>query len=459
MKNNFNIDQGYIPPQATDVEQAVLGAFLVDYKNCVYAQKMLAPEMFYKTAHQEIYRCISEIDGVVDVLVVAEALKKKGTIDQVGGMVYISHLCTGITGGWHSKEHALIIVEKYVKRLYIQYSAQIQKMCYEDLSDVFELQGIVNQLFQDVDKVVARGGGAIHIAEILKDANKELESRVISAKAGAQTGIDTGFGDLNGVILGWQKSDLIIQAARPGMGKTAMALHHAYAAARASKSVCMYSLEMSSVRLIDRLILKLAGIDTYRYKSGTLDESEFAKYQVAVGELERLPIYVDDNPIVSMDYISASSLVMKQQGKCDMVIIDYLQLAEMAKQKGKSREQEVSEASRKGKILAKTLDAPVLLLSQLNRSVEIRGGEKRPNLSDLRDSGAIEQDADIVMFIYRPEYYGIKEDGAGTSTEGYGEIIIAKHRNGALGKVRFGYNPSMTLLGDYIPELPDYTPF
>lgn len=444
----------HLPPQAIEIEKAVLGALLT--RPCPGAKKMLIPEMFYREAHQTIYRCIESIEGEVDILIVAEALKKQGKLAEVGGAYYISKLPNNTFG--NVDQHVHIIAEKYIKRLYIQYSAEIQRTCYDDSTDVFEVQGMVTNLFREIDYVVASGGGAKHIKEIIARAHKEFEERIHKAKTNEQTGINTGLDKLNNILCGWQNSDLIIQAARPGMGKTAMALHHANAAAMQGKSVCMYSLEMSDVRLVDRMILKTTGIDAYRYKTGKIDAYEMEQYHTNIGKLEKLKIYIDDNPIVSMDYIMSNAAVMHQQGMCDMVIIDYLQLAEMEKTKGKSREQEVSEASRKAKIIAKNLDVPVLLLSQLNRSVETRGGDKRPTLSDLRDSGAIEQDADVVMFIYRPSYYGIKEDSEGNSTYGYGELIVAKHRNGALDTVSFWHNDSMTDINDYQPKYQE-TPF
>lgn len=448
----------YTPPQAIEIEEAVLSAFMVDYKNCAEAKKILFPEMFYHGAHQTIYRCIQDIEGPIDILVVSETLRKRGDLDSVGGPYYLAQLSGKVMSGVHSDVHAKIIAEKYIKRLYIQHSHRIQKLCYEDSADVFELQGLVSSLFQDIDKVIASGGGAKHIKEILGRAHKELEQRIQKAQTNEQIGIDTGIEKLNTLMCGWQNSDLIIQAARPGMGKTAMALHHAYAAAKQGKSVCMYSLEMSDVRLVDRMIIKVTGIAPYRYKSGRIDQYEMEQFHVNIGDLETLPIYIDDNPIVSMDYIMSNTATMHQQGMCDIVIIDYLQLAETKKERGKSREQEVSEASRKAKIIAKSLDVPVLLISQLSRAVETRGGDKRPNLSDLRDSGAIEQDADVVIFIYRPSYYGILEDADGNSTKGYGELIIAKHRNGMLDTISFGHNESMTKIADYVSET-DNLPF
>lgn len=458
MKNNNldMLDYSRMPPQATELEEAVLGAMLMNFKGCINANKLLIPEMFYKYKHQLIYKAITEVKGEVDMLTVTEKLKRDGNIELVGGAYYISQLTNKIASGYNSETHAKIIAEKYIKRLYIRYSHEISKISYEDNTDVFELQGMVNNLFQEIDKIVSSGGTMKHINTIVLKAAKELEGRIKNAREGKQTGIDTGLKGLNNMLCGWQDTDLIIQAARPAMGKTALALHHAYHAAIQGKSVCVYSLEMSDVRLVDRIILKISGLDADRYKSGYLSDDEFEQYQANISQLESLPIYIDDNPVVNMNYIQSNAMVMKQQGKCDLIIADYLQLVEMNKDKGKTREQEVSEASRKAKLIAKTVGVPFILLSQLSRAVETRGGDKRPNLSDLRDSGAIEQDADIVLFLYRPEYYGFKQDSDGNSTEGYGEIIVAKHRNGAIGKVPFKYNESMTYISDYYTEKPPF---
>ena len=308
---------------------------------------------------------------------------------------------------------------------------------------------------QKLGEIVTAGGNIQSAGSIVLEAEKEARKREKLAKEGKCTGIDTGLLQLNKLTGGWQPSKLIILAARPSMGKTAIMLHFSIRAARSGIPVCIYNLETSNTELINRMILACSNIDACRYKSGFMSHEDWNEFEKAKRELTGLPIYIDDcSSSVSMQYIRNHSRQMQKKGKCGIVFVDYLQLAEMRlEERNRTREQEVAQASRQAKIIAKELNVPFILLSQLSRDVEKRGGTRRPMLSDLRESGAIEQDADLVMFIYRAAYYGMKEDAAGNSLAGIGELIMAKNRDGGVGEVPFSHNPSMTKIFDFDPYL------
>ena len=288
---------------------------------------------------------------------------------------------------------------------------------------------------------------------LMTDTMKEAEGRVAKSMNGV-TGIPTGLTDLDRMTSGWQDSDLIVLAARPSVGKTALALHLARSAAMSGRAVAVYSLEMQGERLADRWLMAASDINARHWRSGVPSEQEMAEARVAAAELSRLQIHVDDSTVVSMDHVRSSARLLQSRGACDMIIIDYLQLCDMSTgQNNRNREQEVAQAARKAKMLAKELNVPVVLLSQLNRLAEGHI-DRRPELSQLRESGAIEQDADVVMLLYRPEQARITTDKeSGYPTEGLGVIIVAKQRNGETGNAYFHYNPEMTKIGDYVPPL------
>lgn len=347
----------------------------------------------------------------------------------------------------HVVFHANIVKQKAIERATITEARSIINKINrnEDISDVLFSSG--KNLEELQESLVGKMIGS-HLSVSLKKATEEMHARIELARKNIRSGIDTGFSDLNRLTNGWQKGDLIIEAGRPGMGKTAVALWHAKAAAKQGYPVAFFSLEMSDVSLANRLILSEANVDPDNFKSGYMTNEEVDLIEKAIGLLWSLPIYVDDNPCASMGYIRARCRVLKKQGKLGMIIGDYIQLAENDEESG-SREQEVAKMSRTAKKIAKEFEVPFIFLSQLNRGNEARS-DKKPLLSDLRESGAIEQDADIVIFNHRPAYYDTEvKNKFGNSEVNYGELIIAKHRNGATGMIKYKHSDGMAQFFDY----------
>ena len=450
---------GKLPPQAMELEEAVLGALMVESTAFDTISGLLKADCFYKVSHQHIFRAISDLSSrnePTDMMMVVEELRKSGNIDDVGGPYFITQLTAKINSAAHIEFHSRIILQKYMARELIRVSSLIQSKAFNDETDVDDLMTEAESMFSDIGSFLAKNGELAHISEALKQASDDYAKRIDQTSKGLTTGVTTGLFELNKLLGGgWQKSTLNIIAARPAMGKTALMLSYAKAAAREGNHVCIFSLEMSSVSLVNRLILAEAYTDedhqlkADRFNLGYANEKEWALFEAAKARLEALPIYIDDTAMVDFRHIKNRSKAMKKQGKCDIILIDYLQLTDMDDaNKTRNREQEISKTTRQFKILSKELDVPVILLSQLNRGVEARP-DKKPLLSDLRESGAIEQDADTVQFIYRPAYYKIEQTEDGKSTMNLGYVNIAKHRNGALGEIAFTHNSSMTKIWDY----------
>ncbi len=430
---------GRVQPQALPLEEAVLGAIMLDKDAFAIVTEILRRDSYYLQAHQEIYGVMEDLFGKsqpIDLLTVHEALKKEGTIEKVGGISYLMGLTNKVASAANIEFHARIIAQKYIQRELITVSTTIIKDSFDDTKDVFELLDAAEQnLYEITDKNLNTGYEALKGLAI--KAQKEIEAA--AEKGSSMTGVSTGFDELDKFTSGWQPSDLVIIAARPGMGKTAFTLSLAKNAASSGKGVAFFSLEMSSVQLTQRLISMEAEISSNKLRTGQLDEHEWRKLHSAVEKLSEYPIFIDDTPAINIFELRAKCRRLKQNNDISMIIVDYLQLMTGApNDKRGNREQEISSISRALKGLAKELKVPVLALSQLSRAVESRGGEKRPMLSDLRESGAIEQDADIVTFIYRPGYYGIEESDFDVPQD-LTEIILAKHRNGGLGTVNLRF--------------------
>lgn len=431
---------GKLPPQAVDLEEAVLGAMMLE-KNAVNdAIDILKPESFYKDAHQKIFQAIADLfanSEPIDILTVTNKLKQNGNLDLVGGPFYISQLTNRVASAAHVEFHARIIAQKYIQRELIRISSETIKMAYDETSDVFDL---LNKAESDLF-AVAEGNirkSYDKMSNIIKQAVAEIEAAKDHEEG--LRGVPSGFTALDRVTSGWQKSDMIVLAARPGMGKTAFVLSMARnTAVDYNMGVAVFSLEMSSVQLVNRLISSETGISGEKLRKGDLQEHEYQQLHARIGKLSSAPLFIDDTPALSIFELRAKCRRLKAQHDIQLVIIDYLQLMSAGGSGAGNREQEISTISRSIKEIAKELNVPIIALSQLSRSVETRGGDKRPLLSDLRESGAIEQDADIVTFIYRPEYYGLTQDEDGMPTEGIGEIIIAKHRNGSLENIKLRF--------------------
>lgn len=433
-------EMGRIPPQAVDIEKAVLGALMLE-KNAVNDTiDILKEESFYDPKHQYIFAAIRDLFGKskpIDLITVTDNLSRSGELSAAGGASYISQLTSRIGSTAHIEYHARIISEMHIKRELIRMSNDILKSAYDETNDVFD---VLNQAEGDLFKIAENNmsKGVDEMQHVIKDAVEEIEKA--RQNSDGISGVPTGFYALDKVTAGWQKSDMIVIAARPAMGKTAFVLSMARnIAVDHNQGVAIFSLEMSSVQLVKRLISSETRIPAEKLRKGDLRDDEFQQLHTRIKKLSTAPIYIDDTPGISIFDLRAKCRRLKQQFDIQIVIIDYLQLMSAGTSKNGNREQEISSISRSIKEIAKELNIPMVALSQLSRSVEQRGGDKRPILSDLRESGAIEQDADIVSFIYRPEYYNINQDDDGNSNIGVGEIIIAKHRNGALENVRLRF--------------------
>ncbi|WP_394746671.1 replicative DNA helicase [Spongiimicrobium salis] len=438
----INLERGKIPPQAVDLEEVVLGAMMIDKKGVDEVIDILHPDVFYKEAHRFIYEAIFklfETSEPVDLLTVSSQLKKDGQLEASGGDFYLIKLTQKVASSAHIEFHARIILQKYIQRSLIKISNEIIEEAYDEGTDVFDLLDAAESKLYDVTQ-----GNLKRSAETAQNLVIQAKKRIeeISNKEGL-SGVPSGFDKLDKLTSGWQPSDLIIVAARPGMGKTALTLSMARnIAVNANTPVAFFSLEMSSVQLITRLISSETGLSSEKLRTGKLEKHEWEQLNVKVKTLEKAPLFIDDTPSLSIFDLRAKARRLASQHGIKMIIIDYLQLMTAGgTQKGGNREQEISTISRNLKALAKELNVPVIALSQLSRAVETRGGSKRPILSDLRESGAIEQDADIVSFIYRPEYYKIDEwdDDEQSPTAGQGEFIVAKHRNGGLENIRLKF--------------------
>ena len=434
------MDFGKLPPQAVDLEEAVLGAVMIEKDAINEVSDLLKEESFYVDKHQRIWRAIRTLDqkqSPIDLLTVTEQLKKQGDIDMVGGAFYVAQLTNKVASAANVKHHAHIIAEKLIQRQLISTSTEVIKDAYSDTSDVFELLDKAEKnLFSIAESNLKRSSE--NIADILLHELKELDIRMNNSQDHLN-GVPSGFIDLDKATGGWQKSDFIIVAARPAMGKTAFTLALARnAAVDHKKPVAIFSLEMSNVQLVQRLISMETHIAADKIRRGSLEEYEYQILTSKIDSLRNAPIFIDDTPAINVFELRSKCRRLKQQHGVEMIIIDYLQLMSGTNEGkgGGNREQEISQISRSLKGMAKELDVPVIALSQLSRAPEKRGGPPKPVLSDLRESGAIEQDADIVIFLYRPEYYKIPNFDDGTPTDGIAEVLISKHRNGPVVDVR-----------------------
>ena len=438
----ISLEKGKIPPQALDLEEVVLGAMMIDKKGVDEVIDILSVDAFYKDAHKHIFESIFKLfenSEPIDLLTVSSQLKKDAKLDLIGGDFYLISLTQRVSSSAHIEFHARIILQKYIQRSLIKISNEIIEEAYDETKDVFDLLDTAEAKLYEVTQGNVKKSTESAQSLVIQ-AKKKIEE--ISNKEG-MSGIPTGFTKLDRLTSGWQPSDLIIIAARPGMGKTAFTLTMARNVAVDSNiPVAFFSLEMSSVQLITRLISSETNLSSEKLRTGKLEKHEWEQLNVKVKTLEKAPLFIDDTPSLSIFDLRAKARRLASQYGIKMIMIDYLQLMTAGgSQKGGNREQEISTISRNLKALAKELAIPVIALSQLSRAVETRGGSKRPLLSDLRESGAIEQDADIVSFIYRPEYYKIDEwdDDERSPTEGQGEFIVAKHRNGGLESIRLKF--------------------
>lgn len=448
MKKSNEILDGRVPPQAIEIEEAILGTLIVESE--AIHKLDLMPEVFYKEEHRTIFKVVESLNNEgknIDLITVVTRLKDQDKLKEIGGAGYLAKLTRRIGSAIHIEQHAVFLLQSYIRRELIRISSTIMQMAYDASNDIDDIMQLYEATITSIDNIILGKKKGREIRSVLKDLTVEVERRVRLSKAGGLTGITTGFGELNRMTSGWQPNWLIVFAARPAMGKTAIAINRfAKSAAMRGHWVNIFSLEMEDITLSERLILGASGIDPYVLKSGTMTNADWDNYHRAVAELQELPIFIDDTPYVKISHIRNVARTNKRQGKCDLIVIDYLQLANAGGNDRMNREQQVSEMSRQLKALAKELQIPIILLSQLSRDVEKRGGTKRPNMSDLRESGAIEQDADMIIFPWRPIYYGIEPEV--DDPKHYGELIVSKFRHGSVGDVKFWTNDSMTDFSD-----------
>ncbi len=455
---DINEQLGKLPPQSTDIEMDVLGALMLERGKDIVVLDILKPESFYKTEHQKIFKAIQDLSlnhQPIDYHTIIEKLKQNGDLDEVGGPAFVVSLSSRVGSAAHIEYHAKIIAEKYIKRELIRISSEIQTRSYDESIDVQEIlefsqQGMFDLALGSVNKE------AMQIDSVMNEAIHQIEEA--QKREDGLSGVPSGYSSLDRVTSGWQNSDLVIIAARPSMGKTAFVLSMARnIGVNHNKSVALFSLEMSSVQLVMRLISSETELGSEKLRSGNLQSHEWKQLESKIKNLEKARIFIDDTPAIGLNELRSKCRKLKTREDIDLIVIDYLQLMSGSSETRGNREQEVSMISRGLKAIAKELNLPIIALSQLNRSVEMRSGNKRPQLSDLRESGAIEQDADIVIFIHRPEKMGITEDDDGNSTRGLANIIIAKHRNGAVTDVNLRFREEFARFEefneDFLPPL------
>ncbi|MBY5957831.1 replicative DNA helicase [Membranicola marinus] len=437
---------GKIQPQALELEEAVLGAIMLDRDAMPDIIDLLRPDSFYHEAHQIIYEAMQQLFNqakTIDLLTMHEELLKMGKLQEVGGAAYLAELTERVASAANIEYHARIIAQKHIKRELIRVSTKTITNAFDDTIDVFELlDDSERNLFDITQQNLNRSYESL--SSLAGKAQRKMEE--LASRNESVTGVPSGYTNLDKLTSGWQPSDLIIIAARPGMGKTSFTLALAKNAALLhNKGVAFFSLEMSDVQLTQRLISMESGVSLSKLRTGKLEEEEWRRFNGAVEDLSEVPIYIDDTPSINIFELRAKCRRLKIKHDIQMVMIDYLQLMTGGvDKKNGTREQEISSISRALKAMAKELEVPVIALSQLSRAVETRSSDKRPMLSDLRESGAIEQDADLVSFIYRPEYYDIQSDEMDQSLDGIAEIIVAKHRNGPTDTIKLKFIPEYT---------------
>lgn len=461
---------GKVPPQALEIEGAVLGAIMLQKDAFDLAFEIIkTPEVFYSSTHQYIFAAMIELNkrsNPIDELTVVEELRKLEKLDICGGPYYITKLTSAVTSAANIEYHCKVIIEKYVKREVIRISAILLDEAYEDSSDAFDM---IDQAEAAIFKVAnyLNTSDIDHLSNYFVPAIQDLAKKIEAAKKSdyAISGVTSGFRSIDRITHGWQASDLIILAARPSVGKTAFALNLARNAALPSPesglpktTVAVFSLEMSAQQLVQRLWASESEINLDKITKGRLsEEEEMILYQRAIQPLSEANIYVDDTPAINIFTLRTKCRRLKTKFGVGLIIIDYLQLMSGTGKGNGNREQEVSEISRNLKALAKELKVPIIALSQLSRQVETRSEKnKMPVLSDLRESGAIEQDADSVLFIYRPEYHNIHHNETGGSSAGETHIRFAKHRNGVLDTVKLRAQLWIQKFIEYVEEVPGF---
>ncbi len=436
-------------PWSEDAEQAVISAMLLDPDAILRAAEYVDDTMFYREPHRRIFRAmvsIAERGEVVDPLILSDELQRRGELESIGGKEYLGFLIGYVPTAANIEYHARIVREKALRRRLIETSTAIITEAYEGKAPVAELLDLAEHRIFQVSQQRAQQGFT-RIKELMWPTMERIEALQRGGKT--ITGVATGFTDLDEMTSGFQPADLVIVAARPSMGKTALVLNMAqHAAIEHSVPVAVFSLEMSKEALVQRMLTAEARVDAQKLRRGMLRDDDFPRLARAAGILSSAPVYIDDTPAITLLEMRSKARRLRADANVGLIIVDYLQL--MQGPPGvESRQQEVSQISRGLKALAKELNVPVVALSQLSRAPEQRAGDHRPQLSDLRESGAIEQDADVIMFIYRQEVYDGPTDKDGNSLEGRAELIVGKQRNGPIGFVNLFFHKAYTRFENY----------
>jgi len=445
---------GRVQPRDTDIEQAVLGALMLEKDAYVTVCDILKPESFYEPAHVKIYEAIQTLGArqqPIDMLTVTEQLRLNQTLKEAGGPAYISELTMRVSSAAHVEYHARIVAQKYLARELISFASSIESKAFDESNDVDDLlQEAEGKLFEISQRNVKKD--VTQIDPVIDQAISQIQNA--ANRESGLSGLETGYHELDKLTSGWQNSDLIIIAARPAMGKTAFVLSMAQnMAVRYNTPVAIFSLEMSNLQLVNRLISNICELEGEKIKSGRLSQLEWDQLMSRIKHLTGAPLYIDDTASLSIFELRTKARRLVREHQVKFIVIDYLQLMNASGMKFGSREQEVSMISRSLKQLAKELNIPIVALSQLNRQVESRTDGKRPQLSDLRESGAIEQDADIVCFIHRPEYYlKASEDAAGNDIRGLAEFIVAKHRSGRVDDIKLRFRSKFARFENWTDE-------
>ena len=445
----LSLDFSYaqVQPQALEVEKAVLGALMIDKDAYLVISELLRPESFYEPRHQKIFDAVRQLsmnERPIDVLTVTEQLSRNGVLEEIGGPGYIAELSSRVATSANLEYHANIVAEKYISRQLITYTSTIGKKAFDETCDPKDVIAEAESMLFDIAQTNVKKD-YVHVSPLIKEASQIMMAA--SKNNGDVTGISTGYKRLDDLTSGWQSSDLVIIAGRPAMGKTAFALSMAKnIAADQNVPMAFFSLEMSGVQLVNRLIANTCEIEGMKILNGSLNAEEWERFDKRIQHLIDAPLYIDDTPGLSVFELRTKAMRLVREHKVQLIMVDYLQLMNANGMRFNSRQEEVSTISRSLKILAKELNIPVIALSQLNRGLEARTGAdgKRPMLSDLRESGAIEQDADMVIFVHRPEKFGLTQGPNGEDYLGKAEIIIAKHRKGATDTVLLDFKGEYT---------------
>ncbi len=439
-------------PSEEGAERIVLGAILLDTEAFAVVSAILSQDSFYSEANGLIFQAcknLFESNKPIDLLTAKKEIDRMGKTEQIGGVGYLMSLTKHVYSSANIEHHAMIIQQKSIQRKLISAGGEIIRMGFDESVDLQDSLDLSEKLIHEASSMASFGSNLRTLDACLSESITRVQEREKRAKNGLLSGVPSGLPQLDHMTTGFQGGEMVILAARPSMGKTAMMMHMAISAAKKGHNALVFELEMNASQLSDRMLIGESGIDSDNFRNGYLTSEDWRAIDSSANVISKLSITVDDTPSVTVSYIGKVARKLKKKGKCDVIFIDYLGLMDMNdSQKNRNREQEVSTTSRMLKSLAKKMKIPVVVLCQLNRESE-KSANKEPLLSSLRESGAIEQDADMVIFIHRPEYYGLREDENGDSLKNVGFLIVAKNRNGPIGRVKFTKNDSYTQIYSY----------